>query len=351
MSEGQPFKPQAEQTHDDFEVNLLVQSQVKSTKVSQVLKLAENYKYTKFIISESAKPKQTWDMYCMCLVLYVSLVVPYRLGLDIDDTKTVMIIGYVMDLSFLVDLVLNFFTESYDPKTHTLINTHRAIAIQYIKTWFWIDLISIFPFEMVFKMLSTSKRTDELGSFNQSIRIARVTKVYKLVRFFRLAKMARGLKLKNNTAMKNNLKIQNAYTRMGYIIGGLLLLMHLMACIWCSFSQYDASNWMANKVDSLASNNEVILPDEKSKLYILALYYTIQTLTTVGYGDISAANTKERYFQVMVMLIGVVAFSTITGMLTSMISTFDEIRAEKERNSDRLNQLNFQYNFGSKLMI
>lgn len=61
----------------------------------------------------------------MILVIYVALVVPYRLGLDLEDTTTVLIIGYVMDFSFLTDLILCFFTSSYDAKHHTMINTHK----------------------------------------------------------------------------------------------------------------------------------------------------------------------------------------------------------------------------------
>lgn len=42
---------------------------------------------SRFVISVDSKWKQMWDIWCMLLVLYVALVVPYRLSLDLDDNK------------------------------------------------------------------------------------------------------------------------------------------------------------------------------------------------------------------------------------------------------------------------
>lgn len=44
---------------------------------------------------------------------------------------------------------------------------------------------------------------------------------------------------------------------------------------------------------------------------------------TVGYGDIRGYNSSERIFCMILMLIGVVSFSYLTGSLTSMISRHD----------------------------
>jgi hypothetical protein len=45
----------------------------------------------------------------MLLVVYVALVVPYRLGFGMDDTPTIATIGNIMDISFLIDVILTFF--------------------------------------------------------------------------------------------------------------------------------------------------------------------------------------------------------------------------------------------------
>lgn len=85
------------------------------------------------------------------------------------------------------------------------------------------------------------------------------------------------------------------------------------------------------------------------RIYILSLYFVIQTITTVGYGDSNPLNTKERLFQIAAMLIGVIAFSFIAGSLSSMITTFDIVMGEKKRNNERLTMLNAVYKFGDDL--
>ena len=53
--------------------------------------------------------------------------------------------------------------------------------------------------------------------------------------------------------------------------------------------------------------------------YIAAVYYTVTTITTVGYGDHSPVNTTERLVGILTMILGVIAFSYATGSLSSLI--------------------------------
>lgn len=70
----------------------------------------EKYKFRNWLIFEDNKYKMYWDLWIMALVLYVIIVVPFRLGLMMKDSTLVIWIGVVVDLSFVVDLVLTFFT-------------------------------------------------------------------------------------------------------------------------------------------------------------------------------------------------------------------------------------------------
>jgi voltage-gated potassium channel Kch len=51
-----------------------------------------------------------------------------------------------------------------------------------------------------------------------------------------------------------------------------------------------------------------------------AVYFTVTTITTVGYGDMSASTFLEQIFCVIIMIIGVIAFSMASGALTNYIS-------------------------------
>ena len=62
-------------------------------------------------------------------------------------------------------------------------------------------------------------------------------------------------------------------------------------------------------------------------MYTIGLYWTITTITTVGYGDISATNTSERIVSSVIMIIGVIAFSFSIGSLSSIIQNQDSKQA------------------------
>ena len=54
-------------------------------------------------------------------------------------------------------------------------------------------------------------------------------------------------------------------------------------------------------------------------MYTVSLYWVVQTIATVGYGDVALINTNERCFAFTIMIIGVLAFSFTSGTLTSIL--------------------------------
>ena len=71
---------------------------------------------------------------------------------------------------------------------------------------------------------------------------------------------------------------------------------------------------------------------ENSELYAISFYWTITTITTVGYGDITASSYGEYWFSSFIMIIGVISFSLANGSLSlilSQIDTKDAILQEK----------------------
>ena len=118
--------------------------------------------------------------------------------------------------------------------------------------------------------------------------------------------------------------------------GALIIGAHCCACFWIMLSSFNDYNWLANKIASLSGGGEEITLEDNLDCYFIALYFTIQTITTVGYGDVNPANMSERIFVICLMLAGVIAFSFIAGGLTGLITALDEKNSEISATDDRL---------------
>ena len=62
----------------------------------------------------------------------------------------------------------------------------------------------------------------------------------------------------------------------------------------------------------------------KFDLYIASFYYTLTTLTTVGYGDITPIITNEVIVSSFFMFIGVLFYSCIIGLITTIMTQLDK---------------------------
>lgn len=65
------------------------------------------------------------------------------------------------------------------------------------------------------------------------------------------------------------------------------------------------------------------------EVYIQSFYFTVTTMTTVGYGDMSANTMNEQLFCILLMVLGVIVFTTISGALSSVMTNFDVTSAEQ----------------------
>ena len=64
------------------------------------------------------------------------------------------------------------------------------------------------------------------------------------------------------------------------------------------------------------------------RLYFVSYYYTISTITFVGYGDIVGLNTLERLVAIVNEVIGVIIFSVIISKLSNIVMLIDQCDAE-----------------------
>ena len=80
-----------------------------------------------------------------------------------------------------------------------------------------------------------------------------------------------------------------------------------------------------------------------SMQYLVSLYYTITTITTVGYGDISGVTPLEMVLCIIIMIVGVVTFSFASGALASIFASYDKTNAKLDEQMEMLDSLSIKY--------
>ena len=73
--------------------------------------------------------------------------------------------------------------------------------------------------------------------------------------------------------------------------------------------------------------------------YVIALYFSIMTLTTVGYGDVLATTIPEYAVMIIIMFVGGFMWAYIIGAVTAVITTLDIKKIEHQQLYDQINSM------------
>uniref|UniRef100_A0A665WL40 Cyclic nucleotide-binding domain-containing protein n=1 Tax=Echeneis naucrates TaxID=173247 RepID=A0A665WL40_ECHNA len=297
-------------------------SQNVTEKVTQVLSLESDvlpeYKLqvpetTWWILLHYSPFKAFWDWIILLLVLYTAVFTPYSAAflLDEDGDLRQRSCGYtcnplnvadlMVDVLFIVDIVINLRTTYVDQNDEVVTQPSR-IAKHYIKGWFPIDLFAAIPFDL---LIFRSGSDECLNTF------------YKLIaRLLRLVRVARKL---------------DRYSEYGAAVLFLLmctfvLIAHWLACIWYAIGfverPYTETGWLDNLAEQLGKvyndSDSTSGPSVKDK-YVTALYFTLSSLTSVGFGNVSPNTNSEKIFSICVMVIGSLMYASIFGNVSAII--------------------------------
>lgn len=276
--------------------------------------------------------KTTWDWVILILTFYTAIMVPYNVSFKTKQNNIAwLVLDSVVDVIFLVDIVLNFHTTFVGPGGE-VISDPKLIRMNYLKTWFVIDLLSCLPYDII----NAFENVDEgISSLFSSL---------KVVRLLRLGRVARKL---------------DHYLEYGAAVLVLLvcvfgLVAHWLACIWYSIGDYEVIDEATNtiKTDSWLYQLGLSIGTpyrynasgsghweggpNKDSLYISSLYFTMTSLTTIGFGNIAPTTDGEKIFSVAMMMVGSLLYATIFGNVTTI---FQQMYANTNRYHEVLNNV------------
>lgn len=266
------------------------------------------------VIRKSSQWRVLWDFLLIILIIISCFLIPIQVAFVHTVSAKSSKFLYLIDLYFVIDVILNFFT-SYK-QGGVEVKNRKQIAQHYLKTFFVVDTIASFPIDGLFWGFSSIEW--------KGISIILLLRLCRLLRIVTLYNTFRSWELENwsNAGLLRSIKY--ALT--------ILLLIHWVACIWfltAFLDGFPADSWVTNLGLAGAS------PTEQ---YLRSLYWAVTTMTTVGYGDITPGRPIEYILAIIVMLMGASIYAFIIGNIASLFSNFDSAKTAHQNRIDAITQ-------------
>ena len=289
---------------------------------------SDNEKEVPWVILPDTSYKKFWDLLLSIVIMYCAIHSPYEIaflenfGFSIIDIFVIIILA--------IDIILTFFS-AYTDSEENLVKNHRKIVTRYLKGWFFIDVLAIFPFTLFIDIDKT--KITKYSILPKSYRLV------KCIELLRITKMnSKGNVHHVTKYFLEKLKINANIERLLFFVLLFFLMNHLCACFWfltAKLQDMDPDCWVVRLGYVDCSNIE---------LYIISFYWTLTTVTTVGYGDISAGTTLERVYNLFIMSFGVLLYSFAIGSLSSIVSTMDQQTEEMNQKLQILSSIKKEFN-------
>ncbi|XP_061668600.1 potassium voltage-gated channel subfamily H member 5-like isoform X2 [Syngnathoides biaculeatus] len=307
--------------------------------------------------------KTTWDWIILILTFYTAIMVPYNVSFRTRQNNLAwLVLDSIVDVIFLVDIVLNFHTTFVGPAGE-VISDARLIRMNYVKTWFVIDLLSCLPYDIInafehfeedfvapsspASRLRDSSHVHRNGTRTEDSVLPGLSSLFsslKVIRLLRLGRVARKL---------------DHYLEYGAAVLVLLvcvfgLVAHWLACIWYCIGDHEVIDETTNGIKTDSWLYQLALSigtpyrynvsgtgrweggPNKDTLYISSLYFTMTSLTTIGFGNIAPTTDREKIFSVAMMMVGSLLYATIFGNVTTI---FQQMYTNTNRYHEMLNNV------------
>ncbi|HNX57249.1 MAG TPA: ion transporter [Prolixibacteraceae bacterium] len=209
------------------------------------------------------------DILTIVLSIYVlvALLIDTFFALPTEISNVLMTIDNGICFIFLIDFLVRFF--------------YAEDKLKFMR-WGWIDLLSSIPY----------------------VEILRTGRLFRLIKLLRVLRAFRSTRILIKHIFKSKIK-------------GTMTAVVIITILIVIFSS----------ISILVVETD---PNSNIKTSEDALWWTIETVTTVGYGDKYPVTSEGRLIGVIVMIVGVGLFGTFTGYIATLFT--EEKRLENESN-------------------
>jgi CRP-like cAMP-binding protein len=256
------------------------------------------------LISHESTFRAVWDVIIFMVTVFICVVVPLRIGFQILAWAPWAAPDVIVDLLQVADIVINFLT-TYEEDGELVRDTGK-IRWKYVSSWFFADLISVLPFEIVAAGVS----------YNPLMRVNRMVRMGRLIYYF--------------VSWEKISTLKPSVIRILKSIFVIVFLAHLIGCLFFLVILIEGEDATA---DFTGSDNITDRP--LASQYLRSFYWAFVTMT--GYNNTNPNTQLETMFCIFVTMIGISVFATIIGTVGSLVTNLDSSKLYFRQKMDGIN--------------
>lgn len=245
------------------------------------------------------KKKIFWDSLILFLTVGITVATPLIAVFHIPIKGSLLFLDFLISIAFVLDIYLESHTGFFEQRE--FIDDRDAIYRSYRKRALPLDVLAAFPFYMILTLFDSPL----------VLEIAVYANLLRLIKLFRIGRII--------TRIRNSKRLNPSFIRMMLLIFWILITAHLISCGWIFMT--------GGSQDGMSLNR-----------YVRAFYWTVTTLTTIGYGDVTpdAANTGQILFVIVIELIGAGMYGFIIGNIANIIANIDVAKSQYQEKMEKI---------------
>jgi len=249
------------------------------------------------MVNSNGPRKRAWDIFVAILALGIGIFIPLYVVFPFSSGLLIFV-AVVVALVFCIDAGLEIAAARRDAGVLSGVDVaaHEAVHLR-APTAVVAAVIAAFP-----ALVLASAGVLPGGGFGLLLALP----------MFKLGKLNRTMRRVGGAALNP------AVVRLGLLVFWILMAGHIIACGWI-----------------LVSGNPAGLGS--LELYITAYYWTMTTLTTIGYGDITPSGQAQMLFVIPIQLFGAAMYGLIIGSIAGLLANID---VAKRRYREKMEQIN-----------